>query len=326
MRAIVIQNYGGPEQLRIEKLPTPEPRTGEVVIQVKAFGLNRAEIYFRAGVWGEVAKVSGIECVGLVAADPDGRFQNGQKVLAILGGMGRTINGSYAEFTRVPATNLVAVESKLPWPELAAIPESYATAWSCLYGNLDVRKSQRLLIRGATSALGQAALNIAANAGVQTIATTRNPKRFALLEHLGANDVRLENPVLSSEVRGQYPGGIEAVLDLIGNSTLLDSLRLVRRNGRVCIAGFLGGGAPIDSFNPLTQMPSAAHLSFFASAFVLGTPEYPLSDIPFQNIVDNAAAGMYKAKPARVFQFEEIQAAHRLMESNGAGGKIVVVV
>jgi NADPH:quinone reductase-like Zn-dependent oxidoreductase len=326
MRAIVFQNYGGPEQLKIEKLPDPEPKTGEVVIQVKAFGLNRAEMYFRAGLWGEVAKVSGIECVGLVAADPDGRFQNGQKVLAILGGMGRTINGSYAEFTRVPATNVVAVESKLDWPELAAIPESYATAWSCLYGNLDVRTGHRLLIRGATSALGQAALNIAADAGVQTIATTRNPKRFALLEHLGANDVRLENPAFSSKVRGQYPGGIDAVLDLIGNSTLLDSLRLVRRNGRVCIAGFLGGGTPIDSFNPLTQMPSAVHLSFFASAFVLGTPEFPLSDIPFQNIVANAAAGMYKAKPTRVFQLEEIQEAHRLMESNDAGGKIVVVV
>jgi NADPH:quinone reductase len=326
MRAIVLQNYGGPEQLKIEKLPAPEPKPGEVVIQVKAFGLNRAEIYFREGLWGEVAKVSGIECVGLVAADPTGRFQKGQKVLAILGGMGRTISGSYAEFTRVPITNVVAIESKLDWTELATIPESYATAWSCLFGNLSIEKGQRLLIRGATSALGQAALNIAAEAGVLTIATTRNPKRFALLQDLGANDVLLENPVLVSEVRRRYPGGIDGVLDLIGNSTVLDSLHLVRRDGRVCIAGFLGGGSPIESFNPLTQMPTAVHLSFFASAFVLGSPEFPLSEIPFQTIVDRAKTGTYKAKPAKVFQFEEIQAAHRLMESNEAGGKIVVVV
>jgi NADPH:quinone reductase-like Zn-dependent oxidoreductase len=326
MRAIVIQNYGGPEQLKIEKIPIPEPKTGEVVIQVKAFGLNRAEIYFREGLWGEVAKVSGIECVGLVAAAPEGRFQPGQTVLAVLGGMGRTINGSYAEFTRVPATNVVAVESKLTWDELAAIPESWATAWICLKGNLALQTGQRLLVRGATSALGQAALNIAAEACVQTIATTRNPKRFALLQRLGTNDVLLENPALSAEVRRQYPDGIDAVLDLIGNSTLLDSLRVVRRDGRVCIAGFLGGGAPIESFNPLTQMPSAAHLSFFGSAFVLGTPQFPLSEIPFQTIVDRVTAGTYQAKPAKVFQFEEIQEAHRLMESNEAGGKIVVVV
>jgi NADPH:quinone reductase len=326
MRAIVIQNYGGPEQLKIEKLPTPEPKNDQVVIQVKAFGLNRAEIYFREGLWGEVAKVSGIECVGLIAGDPAGRFHNGQKVLAILGGMGRSINGSYAEFARVPATSVVAIESKLDWTELAAIPESYATAWSCLFGNLVVEKGQRLLIRGATSALGQAAVNIAAEAGLVTIATTRNPKRFALLEHLGANDVMLENPALASEVRARYSDGIDAVLDLIGNSTLLDSLRAVRRNGRVCIAGFLGGGSPIESFNPLTQMPSAVHLSFFASAFVLGTPEFPLSEIPFQTIVDRVAAGTYTAKPAKVFKFERIQEAHRLMESNEACGKIVMVV
>jgi len=326
MRAIVIQNYGGPEQLKIEKIPAPEPKTDEVLIQVKAFGLNRAEIYFRKGLWGEVAKVSGIECVGLVAADPAGRFQNGQKVLAILGGMGRTINGSYAEFTRVPASNVVAIESQLDWPDLAAIPESYATAWSCLSGNLGVEKDQRLLIRGATSALGQAALNIAAEAGVLTIATTRNPKRFALLEQLGASDILLEDAALSSEVRSRYPARIDAVYDLVGNSTLLDSLRMVRRNGRVCSVGVLGGGAPIEAFNPLMQMPSAVHLSVFGSAFVLGSPQFPLSDIPFQTIVDRVAAGTYKAKPAKVFQFEEIQAAHRLMESNEAGGKIVVAV
>ncbi|MBV8586513.1 MAG: zinc-binding dehydrogenase [Verrucomicrobia bacterium] len=323
---MVIQNYGGPEQLKIEKIPAPEPKTDEVLIQVKAFGLNRAEIYFRKGLWGEVAKVSGIECVGLVAADPAGRFLNGQKVLAILGGMGRTINGSYAEFTRVPASNVVAIESKLDWPDLAAIPESYATAWSCLFGNLGLEKDQKLLIRGATSALGQAALNIAAESGVLTIATTRNPKRFALLEQLGASDILLEDAALSSEVRSRYPARIDAVYDLVGNSTLLDSLRMVRRNGRVCSVGVLGGGAPIEAFNPLMQMPSAVHLSVFGSAFVLGSPQFPLSDIPFQTIVDRVAAGTYKAKPAKVFQFEEIQAAHRLMESNEAGGKIVVAV
>jgi NADPH2:quinone reductase len=222
MRAIVIEQYGGLEQLVIKELPEAEPAPGHVVIEVKAFGLNHAETYMRKGWWGEVAKVSGIECVGLVKADPDGTFAVGQKVAAIMGGMGRTINGSYAEFTRLPATNVVAIESQLPWEELTAIPECYATAWSCLFGNLDLKSGQTLFIRGATSALGQAALNIAAHAGAQVIATTRNPKRLSTLEAMGAEQALLEVPDLSRRVRELHPNGIDAVLELVGNTTLLE--------------------------------------------------------------------------------------------------------
>ena len=326
MRAIVIKQYGGPEQLVLQDLPEPAPMPGHVVIEVEAFGLNHAEIYFRQGAWGEVAKVSGIECVGRVQADPDGRFRIGQTVAALMGGMGRTIDGSYAELTRVPAGNVVPIEATLPWEELAAMPESYATAWTCLMRNLALKPEQTILIRGATSALGQAALNIAAHAGAHVIATTRKPDRFATLQALGARETLIEAPKLAEQIRTRHPRGIDAVLDLVGNSTLLDSLAAVRPDGRVCMAGFLGGGAPIAAFDPLMNMPSGVHLSFFASAFTFGNADYPLSAIPLQRMVDRAASGAYKAKPARVFRFDEIQDAHRLMESNGANGKIVVRV
>src|SRR5215471_20183981 len=161
MRAIVIEQYGGPEQLAIRHLADPEPLPGHVVIEVKAFGLNHAEIYFRKGVWGDVAKVSGIECVGVVKADPAGRFAAGQKVAALMGGMGRAFNGSYAEFTRVPAANVAPVNTSMSWADFAALPESYATAWTCLKRNLALTAGDVLLVRGATSALGQAAVNIA---------------------------------------------------------------------------------------------------------------------------------------------------------------------
>lgn len=325
MRAIVRQQFGGPEQLVIQEVPAPEPLPDHVVIQVKAFGLNHAETYMRKGDWGDVAKVSGIECVGLVHADADGKFAPGQKVAAIMGGMGRVINGSYAEYTRVPVSNVVPLKTDLSWGELAAIPEVYATAWSCLHGNLDLRPGQKLLIRGATSALGQAALNIAVNAGAEVIATTRSRERFSKLESLGAKRVELESADLSPRIRQSYPGGIDAVFELVGNSTLLDSLATLRRGGRLVLAGFLGGLAPIASFNPLLQVPSGVHFSFFGS-FMYGTPEFPLSEIPFQTIVDRAAAGAYKAKPAKVFRFDQIQDAHRLMESNQANGKIVVTL
>jgi NADPH:quinone reductase-like Zn-dependent oxidoreductase len=325
MRAIVIKQYGGPEVLAIEQRPEPDPRPGHVVIDVKAFGLNHAEIYFRKGAWGDVAEISGIECVGVVKADPDGRFSVGQKVMALVGGMGRSINGSYAELTRVPASNVVAVNSDLSWEDLAAIPESYATAWTALNDNLALAAGQAIVIRGATSALGQAAVNIAARAGACVIATTRKVERAALLEALGAAQVLSEQPELAPPVRERHPQGIDTVLDIVGNATALDSLQMLRRGGRVCLVGFLGGGAAL-ALEPVFQIPSGRQLSVFASALVTGSAEFPLSEIPFQAIVDRIADGCYKAKPAKVFRFEEIRDAHRLMESNQAGGKIVVRV
>jgi NADPH:quinone reductase-like Zn-dependent oxidoreductase len=178
-------------------------------------------------------------------------------------------------------------------------------------------------IRGATSALGQAALNIAAHAGARVIATTRSASRAPMLEAMGAREVLLESPELSKRVRERHPDGIGAVLDIIGNTTVLDSLAMLRRGGHACLVGFLGGGGPL-ALEPVFQMPSGTHLSVFASALVTGTQEFPLSEIPFQTIVDRVAEGAYKAKPAKVLRFEQIHEAHRLMESNEAGGKIVV--
>jgi len=306
----VIQQYGGPEQLVVQELPDPEPMAGHVIIEVKAFGINHAETHMRKGEWPEAAKVSGIECVGLVKACPEGQFALGQKVVALMGGMGRTIDGSYAEYTNVPAANVAPIESGLSWEELAAIPESYATAWTCLHRNLELRAGQTLVIRGATSALGQAALNIAAQFGAQVAATIRNPDRISRLRALGAQRVELEGPDLSRRI----PEPSDTLLDLIGNSTILDSLRMARRGGRVCLAGFLGGLAPIGAFNPLLQMPSGVEWSFFGS-FMFGAPDFPLSDVPLQAIVDRVAAGSYQAKPAQVFRFEDIR------ESSNDGGE-----
>ena len=323
MRAIVIQQYGGPEQLVIEEWPDPAPEPSHILIEVKAFGLNRAEVYMRKGVWGEVARISGIECVGVVRNDPRQRLKRGQKVVALMGGMGRTLNGSYAEYTSVPATNVMPIESKLSWEEMAAIPESYATAWTCLHRNLQLAPEQVLLVRGGTSALGQAAINIAVESGVRVLATTRSEARFPTLKSLGAHAALPDAPDLSDRVRALYPEGIDAVLDIVGNSTIFDSLRCLRRGGHACLAGFLGGPAPAQPFDALTQMPSGAQLSFFAS-FMFGTPQFPILDIPLQRIFDRVAAGAYKAAPARVFEFDQIQEAHRLMDGNLANGKFVV--
>lgn len=323
MRAIVIKEYGPVEGLVYQELPEPQAEAGHVIIEIKAFGLNHAEMHMRRGEWAESAPVSGIECVGIVKACPGGEFKVGQKVASLMGGLGRTINGSYAEYTKARVENVVSIESDLPWEVLAAIPETYATAWTCLFRNLEIKKGQTLLIRGATSSFGQAAINMAVNAGVHVIATTRSKERFAMLEKLGVMRCELEGPALSAHLK--EAGQLDAVLDLVGNSVVMDSLNIVRRGGRVCLAGWLGGLAPIPDFNPLLQMASGAYLTFFGS-FVFGNPQFPLSDVPLQDIARDVAEGRYSAKPSRVFHFNDIHEAHRVMEANEAKGKMVVLV
>jgi NADPH:quinone reductase len=323
MRAIILTGFGGLDRLVYTEIPKPLPKDGEVVIRVKGFGINHAEIHMRRGEWAEAAEVSGIECVGIVDSCPGGEFAVGAKVAALMGGLGRTINGSYAEYTRVRAANVTLVESDLPWSQLAALPETYATSWTCLFRNLKLTAGQTLVIRGATSALGQAALKMAVATGANVIATARSEQRFPMLEQLGAARVEVERPDLAAHIAESKQ--IDAVLDLVGNSTILDSLDMLRVGGTACLAGWLGGLAPIGDFNPLARMASGVSFSFFASP-VFGNPGFEVSDIPLGDIAQQIADGKLDAKPARVFSFDQIRDAHRVAESGEAGGKVVVVI
>ncbi|HUA07473.1 MAG TPA: zinc-binding dehydrogenase [Solirubrobacteraceae bacterium] len=324
MRAIVMNEHGGPEVLRLEELPDPVAGEGEVLIRVRAFGLNHADTYMRSGVWQFGIPVLGIEAAGTVEDDPSGNLATGTAVVAIVGGMARTRNGSYAELVSVPATNVVPVRTTLSWPELAAIPEVYATAWTGLHGNLALCRGETVLIRGATSSVGQAAVGLAVDHGANVIATTRDPDRASLLADRGAHEVLIDDGELAPKVRATHPAGVDAVLDLVGNRALRDSLLSVRARGRVCQVGFLGGLEPLADFNPLVDLPSGVQLSTFASAFVLGDESFPTADVPLQEIVDKASRGVFAAKPVRVFPIEQIVEAHRLLDSGGAGGKLVV--
>jgi NADPH:quinone reductase-like Zn-dependent oxidoreductase len=239
----------------------------------------------RSGVWPFGIPVLGIEAAGTVEDDPSGRLAPGSAVVAIVGGMARTRNGSYAELVAVPASNVIPVQTTFDWPDLAAIPEVYATAWVALRGNLALEPGQSVLIRGATSSVGRAAVNIARDLGATVIASTRSPARAELLRELGAHDVVIEDGELAVKVH------VDAVLDLIGNSVLRDSLQTVRPKGRVCQIGFLGGLEPVADFNPLMDIPSGVQLSTFASAFVVGNAELPTTDVPLQQIVRKGGAG-----------------------------------
>src|SRR5437879_1889558 len=122
MRAIMRKQFGGPDMLEVVDVAAPTMQPGAVMIEVRAFGLNRAELCMRRGEWGDVAAISGIECVGRVVSDATNRLSRGQTVMALMGGMGRTIDGSYADYTVVPASNVIPIDSGVPWEVLAALP------------------------------------------------------------------------------------------------------------------------------------------------------------------------------------------------------------
>ncbi|KAJ7905268.1 GroES-like protein [Mycena olivaceomarginata] len=306
MRAIVLERFGSPEDsLKLKDVPTPAPTPGHAIIKVKAFGINHAEMHMRRGEWAEYMPIIGIECVGVIVsslpatASSGPALEPGTPVVTLMGGLGRTINGSYAEYTCAPLTNI-----------------TYATAWTCLFRNLDLQPGERLLIRGATSSFGAAAVKLAVNHGAVVSATSRKVERAEGLEALGVTEVLLEGTALGEKLISEGRK-FDKVLELVGNSTLLHSLKLVRRDGRLCLAGFLGGLAPIE-FNPLLQMASGVHFSFFGS-FVFGSDEFPLTDVPLADIVDLVASGKLEAEPKSVFEFGE-------KWTGQAGGKMVVVV
>lgn len=319
MNAIVITKFGGPDVLEHRVVPKPMLRTGDVLIAVKAFGLNHAEIHMRKGEWDEWNPVTGLECVGVVEACPGGEYKVGETVVGVMGGLGRNRPGGYGEFAAVPATNVIAVQTKLPWDQLAAIPEIYITVWSCLFTVLDLQRGENILIRGATSTLGQAAVNLAVSAGARVTATTRRQERFELLQKMGAAETIMEQ----AELDRLHVAEFDKVLNLIGNRALLESINLTKSGGRMLQAGWLGGLEPIKEFNPMLEMKSGVHFSLFHGK-VLGSPDFPFSKIPLQRIVQQIENGEWDAQPTHVFDYQDIRQAHEILDSGDAGGKIVV--
>lgn len=313
MRAVVATRPGGPEVLELRDLPDPGPRPGEVVVRVRAFGLNRAELFTRQGHSPGVAfpRVLGIECAGTVEASDD--LPPGTSVVAMMGGMGRTFDGGYAERTRVPRSSVIPVDADLPWETLGALPEMFQTANGSLKVGLELRAGQTLLVRGGTSSVGTTAAVLAKERGARVIATTRNPAKADALRALGVDEVLLDDGHLAGKVQA------DAVLELVGIPTLPDSLRCVRRGGVVCMTGILGGRWVWPDFQPMVDLPSGVRLTAYSG------DAGDVSREELQAYVDAVAAGRTPVRIHRVFRLDEVAEAHRLMEADGAVGKLVVV-
>ena len=320
MKAWIIRKAGGPEQFQLEDVETPVARAGWALIRIRAFGLNRSEWFTRIGDSPTVRfpRILGIECVGEVVDAGGLDLAPGTTVAAIMGGMGREFDGSYAEYTLVPHECVYAIRTQLPWEALAALPEMLQTTHGSLHTGLEIDRAESLLIRGGTSSIGMAALALAKHAGLTVGTTTRGPGKIDELKAAGADEVWIDNGKIHQRIRAERAKPYDRVLELIGTTTLLDSLRCVGRGGIVCMTGILGGKWVLNDFHPMGDIPTAVKLTSYSGEAADLTPAQ------LQDYIDLIEKGELEVKTGPIFEFEELVAAHRLMDANQASGKIVI--
>ena len=319
MKAILIDQPCKSEELKISEIPVPEVRPGWVLVKIQAIGLNHSEALLRMfEIENDYIRkpiVPGIECAGVVAdATEESRFSEGDWVIAMMGGMGRSFNGSYAEYALLPATNVFKVETDLDWVSLAAIPETYFTAYGSLTECLLLNESDTLLVRGATSTVGQAAIQLGKAMGANVIAACRKEKDFGRLKAIGADVCVLDDGHLAESLPSEMRPN--KVLELVGPATLQDSLRCVKKPGYVCNTGILGNVFTVEHFDPIKYIPNGVFLTGFFSNF----PTQEIIDSMFKLINRKHIKPLY----AKVFRLDEIVEAHTLLEKGGAGGKIIL--
>ena len=315
MNAVLLTGPTPAEEIRLTQVPVPEVRPGWVLVKVRAFGLNHSEQILRLSEIGadyiQKPIIPGIECVGEIADPSDSRLEVGQTVAALMGGMGRSFHGSYAEYALLPARHVFPISSDLPWQELAAVPETWFTAWGALFECLRLDSRDTLLIRGGTCALGYAAIQIAKALGCRVIATTHREGKLPLL-------AEADHAVLDTGTLTYQAPGVTKALELVGPKTLRDTLACMDKGGIVCSTGILGGTSVLDGFDPIKDIPNGVYLTGFFSNF----PTQSAMDRIFQFL----QAHRLSPHIGCVFDLAHIADACAAQDSGTVSGKIVVVI
>lgn len=315
VKAAVVSRAGGPEVLEVKEVPTPRVKPGWTLIKIKGFGVNRSEIFTREGESPSVKfpRILGIEAVGQVTETSDSKqFHEGQTVVALMGEMGRAYDGGYAEYVLMPNEHVFPVTTTLTWPQLAALPETYYTAYGIVKG-LRIQDGDRVLIRAATSGVGIASLKLirALDRQNEIIATSRSAAKLDQLRSAGFDD--------AFTVDATLPAGetFDKIVELVGPLTLRDSMAHLRPFGIVNMTGNLGGQWTLPDFDPINDMPNYTYVTGFMSGD--STPDR------FQEMLDFVVDHHIDVTPEKVFDLDHIQDAHRYLESQQSFGKVVVL-
>ena len=317
MKAVVLTKPTKAEAIVLSEVEVPTVKPGWVLVKIKAFGLNHSEQILREfeieNDYINKPIIPGIECVGEIADPSDSRLKIGQKVVALMGGMGRSFNGSYAEYALLPVHHVFPVESNLSWTEMGAIPETYFTAWGSLFQCLRLNPDDKLLIRGATCALGYAAIQLAKALGCKVVGTTHKDDKLSLLEQVGCYECILDDGTINGKV-----SGVTKVLELVGIKTLRDTMFALDEGAVVCNTGVLGKVYEWNGFDPIKDIPNGVYLTGF------------FSNYPTQKMIQDIFTFMDKnhLEPliGATFDFAHIKEACIALDRGKVNGKIVVEV
>ena len=315
MKTVKIYQAGGPEQLIYQDVPTPDIKEGWSLVKIKGCGINHSEIFTREGKSPSVRfpRILGIECVGEVTQSSTPALAVGQKVVSIMGEMGRAFDGSYAEYVLLPNEQIYPVHTDLDWTTLAAIPETYYTAFGSLQ-QLRIAKQDHVLVRGASSGVGVAFAQLlkAQFPHVVLHGSTRNPAKATRLQAVGFDEV-----ITEADGKLQTDQRYDKILELVGPATLRDSFSHINEHGIVCNTGQLGNVWGVNDFDPIIELKNNSYLTAFYSGNV--------SQAKLDAMFDYIRQFNVKILIERVFTLEQVPEAHRFLQSAAGFGKVVVV-
>lgn len=322
-RAWQLTGPGGPDAFALVTTPLPEVRPGWVRIAVESFGLNRSELFSRKGLSSpdfSFPRVLGLECVGRVDDGSDSELEAGARVIALMGGMGRSFDGGYATHALVPRSQVFRAPEGVSSEELGAVPETYNTAYGVTRGNLRLQGHETVLVHGGTSALGMAAAEIAKDLGCTVIGTSRREAKAALLRVRSRMDhVLVDGSDLPERILAEV-GPVHAVVQCIGSTAAIEACaRAMPNGGRIGQVGQLSESWDADA---APRLPEGVTTDFTRSDLVRA----PDDDAAMAEILAASAEGRWRPNIHQVFAFEELPEAHRVMEANEAVGKLVVRV